>query len=259
MKIIILCGGIGTRLKEETEFKPKPMVYVGNKPIIWHIMKIYSSYGFNEFILALGYKADYIKDFFLHQKIFTTDLTLETKTHKTKFYFKSRTEVDDFKITFVDTGLETLPGERILRCQKYIPREDKYFIVTYGDGVTDLNIHKLLTFHRNQHTIGTITGVHPRSKYGLVTVNKKNLITGFDEKPVLSDWVNGGYMVFDKRVFHYIKAGETEHPALVRLTKENQLSLYKHNGFWFAVDTYKELEDLNRIWNDGKPPWRVWP
>lgn len=258
MKVIILCGGIGTRLKEETEYKPKPMVYVGGKPIIWHIMKVYSFYGYKEFILALGYKSDYIKDFFLNQKIFTTDLTLDTKTHKTKFYLENRTEVDDFKITFVDTGLDTQPGERILRCQKYIPKDDKYFIVTYGDGVTDLSINKLIAFHKNQHTIGTITGVHPRSKYGLVKVNKKNLITGFEEKPVLSDWVNGGYMVFDKRIFQYLKAGETEHPALLRLTKMNQLSLYKHDGFWFAVDTNKELDDLNRIWNEGKPPWRVW-
>lgn len=258
MKVVILCGGTGTRLKEETEYKPKPMVYVGNKPIIWHIMKIYSAYGLNEFILALGYKADYIKDFFLNQKAFTTDFTLNTKNHKTKFHTENRTEVDDFKIIFVDTGLETLPGERILRCQKYIPEKDKYFIVTYGDGVTDLNIGKLLEFHKKQKTIGTITGVHPRSKYGLVKINKKNIITGFEEKPVLSDWVNGGFMVFDQRIFKYLGVNETEHPALVRLAKENQLSLYQHKGFWFAVDTHKELEDINKIWEEGKAPWKVW-
>jgi len=257
MKVIILCGGQGTRLKEETEFKPKPMVLVGGKPIIWHIMKIYSYYGFNEFILALGYKAEYIKDFFLNQKAFTSDFTLETKTHKTKFYLESRNEIDDFKITFVDTGLETLPGERILRCKKYIPENDKYFMVTYGDGVTDLNIKKLFEFHKKQKTIGTITGVHPRSKFGLVKIDNDNLVKSFVEKPVLSDWVNGGYMVFDKRVFNYLREGETEHPALVRLAKENQLSLYKHNGFWMAVDTYKELEDLNKIWVE-KHPWKIW-
>lgn len=258
MKTIILCGGQGTRLKEETEFRPKPMVFVGKKPLIWHIMKIYSWYGFNEFILALGYKADYIKDFFLNQKAFTSDFTLETKTHKAKYYLESRDEVDDFKITFVDTGLETLPGERILRCQKYIPEKDKYFMVTYGDGVTDLNIEELVKFHKKQNTIGTITGVHPRSKFGLVKVKKNNLVKSFVEKPVLSDWVNGGYMVFDKRVFNYLRPGETEHPALVRLAKENQLSIYRHDGFWFCVDTYKELEDINKIWNLGNPPWKVW-
>lgn len=257
MKVIILCGGQGTRLKEETEFKPKPMVLVGGKPIIWHIMKIYSYYGFNDFILALGYKAEYIKDFFLNQKAFTSDFTLETKNHKTKFYLESRNEVDDFKITFVDTGLETQPGERILRCKKYIPENDKYFMVTYGDGITDLNIKKLFKFHKKQKTMGTITGVHPRSKFGLVKMGKENLVTDFVEKPVLTDWVNGGYMVFDKRFFNYLRPGETEHPALVRLAKEGQLSLYKHNGFWMAVDTYKELDDLNKIWKE-KQPWKVW-
>lgn len=258
MKTIILCGGAGTRLKEETEFKPKPMVYVGKKPIIWHIMKIYSSYGFNEFILALGYRADYIKDFFLNQKAFTSDFILNTKTHRTKFYLDNRKQVDYFKITFVDTGLETLPGERILRCQKYIPEKDKYFLVTYGDGVTNLDLKNLIKFHKKQKTIGTITGVHPRTKFGLVKIDKNNKVLSFKEKPVLKDWVNGGYMVFDKRFFNYLRPGETEHPALVRLAKEKQLSLYKHDGFWFAIDTYKELADLNKLWSLGNSPWKVW-
>ncbi len=258
MKVIILCGGIGTRLKEETEFKPKPMVYVGNKPIIWHIMKLYSSFGFNEFILALGYKADYIKDFFLNQKALTSDFSLNTYNHHTKFYLNEREETDNFKITFVDTGLETLPGERISRCKKYIPERDKYFMVTYGDGVADLNIDELVKFHKKQKTIGTITGVHPRSKYGLVKINRHNFIEYFQEKPVLSDWVNGGFMVFDKNVFDYIKLGETEHQALKRLAKTRELSLFKHDGFWFSVDTNKELADLNELWSSGNPPWKVW-
>lgn len=258
MKVIILCGGQGTRLKEETEFKPKPMVYIGNKPLIWHIMKTYAHYGFNEFVLALGYKADYIKEFFLNQKAFTADFTLDTKTHERKFYLDDRKEVDDFKITFVDTGVSTQPGERILKCQKYIPKEDPEFMVTYGDGVTDLNISKLLEFHHAQNTIGTITGVHPRSKYGLVDVNKKCLVEAFQEKPVLTDWVNGGYMVFKKDVFKYLKPGETEHPALTRLVDKKQLSLYQHGGFWYAVDTYKELEDLQAFWSAKNTPWKVW-
>jgi glucose-1-phosphate cytidylyltransferase len=258
MKTIILCGGVGTRLKEETEFKPKPMVYVGSKPIIWHIMKIYASYGYNEFILALGYKADYIKDFFLNQKAFTSDFLLDTHNHKTKFYLDDRQEIDNFKITFVDTGLETLPGERILRCQKYIPKKDKYFMVTYGDAVTDLDIDALVKFHKKQKTIGTISLVHPRSKFGMVKIKDDNLISSFVEKPVLTDWVNGGYMVFDKRVFDYIKPGETEHPALIKLSKEKQLAANKHAGFWFCMDTYKEVEDLNKIWKSRKAPWKVW-
>ena len=258
MKVIILCGGTGTRLKEETEYKPKPMVHIGSQPILWHIMKIYASYGYNEFILALGYKADYIKDYFLNQKAFTSDFSLDTRNHQTKFHLDDRQEVDNFKITFVDTGVDTLPGERILKCQKYIPDRDKYFMVTYGDGVTNLDIDALVKFHKKQKTIGTITLVHPRSKYGLVRINQKNLVDDFIEKPVLSDWVNGGYMVFDKRIFDYLKPDETEHPALIKLSKEKQLSANKHDGFWFCMDTYKEVEDLNKIWASKKVPWKVW-
>lgn len=258
MKVIILCGGVGTRLKEETEFKPKPMVYIGNKPIIWHIMKFYTYYGYNDFILALGYKADYIKDYFLNQKAFTSDFTLKTKSHRTKFYLDNRTEVDNFTITFVDTGLSTLQGERILRCQKYVPESDNLFMVTYGDGVTNLNLKSLFRFHKKQKTIATITGVHPRSKYGLVQLGKNNIVSGFQEKPVLSDWVNGGFGIYDKQFFKYLRPNEIEHPALMKLVKEKQLSLYKHNGFWFSVDTYKEYEDLNAMWKSGVRPWYVW-
>lgn len=258
MKTIILCGGTGYRLREETEFKPKPMVYVGNKPILWHIMKIYAQYGFTEFILTLGYKADYIKDFFLNQKAFTSDFTLNTKTHETTYFLENRSEIDNFTITFVDTGLETQPGERILKCKKYIPEEDTNFMVTYGDGVSDIDIKKLADFHVKQNTIGTITGVHPRSKFGTVELDGENLIKTFSEKPVLNDWVNGGYMVFQRGFFDYLQNGQTEHPALVKLASEKQLSLFKHEGFWFAVDTYKELEDLNKIWNTGAAPWKVW-
>lgn len=258
MKVIILCGGVGTRLKEETEFKPKPMVYVGNKPLLWHIMKIYSHFGFNDFILALGYKADYIKDFFLNQKAFTTDFELNTKNHKTKFHLQNREDIDNFKITFVDTGLDTLPGERILRCKKYIPDSDQYFMVTYGDGVSNINIKKLVAFHKKQKTTGTLSAVHPRSKYGLVEISSGNIMKGFTEKPVLTDWVNGGYMIFNYNFFEYLRPGELEHPALLRLAKEKQLSVYKHNNFWFAIDTYKELEDLNKIWDSGQAPWKIW-
>lgn len=258
MKTIILCGGTGTRLKEETEFKPKPMVYVGNQPILWHIMKIYAHYGFNDFVLALGYKAEYIKDYFLNQKAFTSDFTLDTLTHKRTFYLGNRKEVENFKITFVDTGTETEPGERILRCIDYIPKSNKYFMVTYGDGVSDVNIKKIVAFHKKQGTTGTITGVHPRSKFGMVKTNKKGFVTSFVEKPILNDWVNGGYMVFKRKFFDYLQVGESEHPGLKRLAKEHQLSLYQYDGFWYAMDTYKEVEELNKIWNSGNAPWSTW-
>lgn len=257
MKTIILCGGYGYRLREETEFRPKPMVLIGDKPIVWHIMKIYSHFGYNEFILALGYKAEYIKNYFLNQKVVESDFYLDTKTHKTKFYLESRREKDKFKITFVDTGLNTLPGERIIKCKKYL-KNDENFMVTYGDAVTDLNIKELVSFHLKQKTIGTITGIHQRSRFGIIKLKNNNLIEKFREKPVVSDWVNGGFMVFQKKIFKYLKNGETEHPALQRIAASNNLSLYKHEGFWFCMDTYREYEELNKIYSSGKPPWKIW-
>lgn len=259
MKVVILSGGIGYRLKEETEFKPKPMVQIGVKPIIWHIMKIYAHYGFNEFIIALGYKGDYIKDYFLNQKYLIHDFTLDTKTGETHIH-KDRIEdrlIDNFKITFVDTGLETLPGERILRIKDYIPDGDKDFMVTYGDGVGNINIQELFNFHKKQDTIGTITGVYLTGKYGSVRIDRKNLIKEFVEKPKINDWVNGGFMVFKKDFFNYLRNNELEHPALKRLIKEEQLSLFAHNGFWHSMDTYKDVEDLNSMWIKD-PKWKIW-
>lgn len=257
MKVVILSGGLGYRLKEETEFKPKPMVLVGGKPILWHIMKIYAHYGFNEFIIALGYKGDYIKDYFLNQKYFLHDFTLHTKTGITKIH-RDKTDgrrIDDFNITFVDTGLDTLPGERILRVQQYVDDED--FMVTYGDGVGNIDIRKLLAFHKKQKTIGTITGVYPRSKFGLVETDHKQLVSEFLEKPTLKNWVNGGYMVFKKSFFSYLRKGETEHPALKRLIKDKQLSLFCHRDFWHCMDTYQDVASLNALWKTG-PEWKVW-
>lgn len=259
MKTVILCGGIGYRLKEETEFKPKPMVLIGGKPILWHIMKLYAYYGFNEFIIALGYKGNYIKDYFLNQKYFLHNFTLSTKTGSTKIH-REKTDsklVDDFKITFVDTGLDTLPGERILRIKDYIPDTDKDFMVTYGDGVGNIHIRELVAFHRKQKTIGTITGVYPRSKYGLVKTNKKNIVTDFIEKPTMENWVNGGFMVFNKEYFNYLRKGEMEHASLKRLIAANQLSLYVHKDFWQCMDTYADVERLNALWREN-PQWKVW-
>jgi len=259
MKTVILCGGLGYRLKEETEFKPKPMVLVGGKPILWHIMKMYSHYGYNDFIIALGYKGSLIKEYFLNQKYFSHDFSLSTKTGVATIH-KAKTNglTDDFKITFVDTGESTLPGERILRIKNYIPETDKNFMVTYGDGVSDLNIAQLVAFHKKQDTIGTVTGVHPRSKYGLLSVNEHHVVHSFTEKPVLVDWVNGGFMVFKRQALKYFKENEMEHEGLKRLVAEKQLSLYIHDKFWFAVDTYKELEDLNTMWSKQESPWKVW-
>lgn len=256
MKVVILCGGIGYRLKEETEFKPKPMVSIGNQPILWHIMKIYSHFGYNEFIIALGYKGDYIKDYFLNQKYFTDNFTLSTKDGSLDLH-KNGDNKDDFKITFVDTGQETLPGERILRVKDFIPETDEDFMVTYGDGVADVNIRKLVKFHVSHRLIGTVTGVHPRTKYGLLTIDRNNVVQKFLEKPVLTEWVNGGFMIFKKKFFSYLRKGEFEHKAIKRLIDNKQLSVYIHNGFWHSMDTYPDVNNLNKLWNED-PKWKVW-
>lgn len=258
MKVIILSGGLGYRLKEETEFKPKPMVNIGGKPILWHIMKIYAHYGFNEFIIALGYKGDYIKDYFINQKYFSNNFTLHTKTGTTKMHKQENLRTtDDFKITFVSTGEETLPGERILRLKEYIPEQDNDFMVTYGDGVADINIKNLLAFHKKQKSIGTLTGVFPQSKYGMLTVDKNHIAQGFNEKPVLQERTNGGFMVFKKQFFDFLRKGELEHPALKRLINKNQLSVFTHDGFWHSMDTYSDVSSLNELW-ETDPKWKVW-
>jgi len=228
---IILCGGIGTRLKEETEFKPKPMVKIGEKPLLWHIMKIYSHYGFNDFVIALGYKGEMIKEYF------------------------SNNNDDNFNLTMVDTGQESLTGERVRRLKEYI--KDDIFMLTYGDGVADINIKELLEFHKKQNTLATITGVHPRHKYGLVKIDGNNLVKEFYQKPTLPDVINGGFMVLSKKVFDYIKKDSMIEDMFLPLIQKKQLSVYRHNSFWFAVDTYKEYEDLNKIWQDD-PKWKIW-
>ncbi len=270
MKVIILCGGEGTRMKEETEFKPKPLVLVGGKPILWHIMKIYAHYGFNEFILALGYKGDMIKDYFLNWRAFANDFTLSTKDHVLEFHNKHH---DDFKITFVDTGLKSLTGERLRRVKYYIHEDN--FMLTYGDGVADINIKELVKFHLKQKTTGTITGVHPVMRLGVLSVDEKNKkVTKFhqygivDEKEsvqelrearqsYMSDFINGGFMVFKKRVFNYIKPDTMIERAFVPLSEERQLSVFEHAGRWKAMDTYKEVEEMNVYW-EKDPFWKVW-
>jgi glucose-1-phosphate cytidylyltransferase len=200
-----------------------------------------------------------IKAYFLNQKYFLHDFTLHTKSGGTKIHRVSTEtpSIDDFNITFVDTGAETLPGERILRIKDYIPKEDEDFMVTYGDGVSNINIKELVAFHKKQKTIGTITGVHPRSRFGQVRINNENKVTQFVEKPSLREWVNGGFMVFKKKFFHYLRPGEFEHVAIHRLVKDDALSLYVHDGFWHAMDTYADVENLNKFWQ-AQPEWKVW-
>lgn len=253
--VVIFCGGKGARMKEETEFRPKPMVLVGGKPILWHVMKIYSHYGYNDFIVTLGYKGDYIKDYFINQEYFAHDFTINTKTGEKKLFKDGRKNRDNFNITFVDTGLETLTGERLLRVKKYLNSD--LFMVTYGDGVSDIDINNLIKYHKNKKVIGTIIGVYPKSKWGLIVADKNNLVKKFQQKPRLNQYVNGGFMVFSKKVFKYLKPRETIEEALDKLVSDRQLSVYIHDGFWAAMDTYQDLEEMNKLWKKD-PKWKVW-
>lgn len=255
MPVVIFCGGQGTRMKEETEFRPKPMVSLGEKPILWHIMKIYSYYGFNEFVIALGYKGDYIKNYFINEDYFIHDIIVDTKTGKKKILRKSRRRHDNFKITFVDTGIEALTGERLLKVKKYINSD--VFMSTYGDGVSDVNIMNLVKYHKKKRVIGVITGVHPKSKWGLVVADKENIVETFMQKPKLNQYVNGGFMVFSKEIFKYLRRGEMIETALDRLVKERQLAVYFHNGYWSAMDTYQDVEEMSKQWRRD-PKWKVW-
>jgi len=254
--VIILCGGKGMRLLEETEFRPKPMIEIGGKPILWHIMKIYAHYGYRDFILALGYKGDYIKDYFLKQRYYESDFCLKTKDGKISNIIPNNNfEKDEFNIIFADTGLETPHGERVLKLKKYIL--GNLFMVTYGDGVADIDINKLVEFHKKTGVIATITGVHPISRWGLVKVDKNNIITSFDQKPMLYDYVNGGFMVFKRNFLDILKEGDMIEDALSRLVHQRQVALYKHEGFWYGMDTYKDFVFLNKLW-DEDPKWKIW-
>ena len=256
--VVLWCGGKGSRLKEETEYRPKPMVTIGGKPILWHIMKGYAHYGHNRFILCLGYKGNMIKEYFINHRLLASDFHLETSTGFTST--PQHSDRDDFLMTFADTGEETLTGERLLKIMKYIPGER--FMVTYGDGLTDLDLNALLDHHEKQSkefgTVGTITGVHPRSKYGLVKTSENKIITEFTEKPILQEYTNGGFMVFEKSgILPYLKENQPIEHALSDMAKDGKLSLYNHDGYWQCMDTYQDMESLNRQWAE-EPKWKTW-
>lgn len=262
MKTIILCGGTGTRMKEETEFKPKPLVLVGGKPILWHIMKIYAYYGFNEFVLALGYKGDMIKQHFLNWRSILNDFTLDTKSHELTFH---NNDCDDFRITFAETGPESLTGERVRRLAKYIDGDD--FMVTYGDGVGDINIKELVDFHKKQNTLGTITGIKLTSRFGLLDIDHEtkklkgffqHKVTDFNEiRTEDSSYINGGFMVFKKSVLDLIPENGMIEALFPALSEKNELSTYVHPGKWKCMDTHKEVEEMNELWGSD-PFWKVW-
>lgn len=254
-KVVILCGGKGTRLREETENKPKPLVNVGRMPILWHIMKHYAYYGFNDFILCLGYKGELIKDYFLDYKYRRWDIQINLKDG-TKSIIQDDT-VEDWNITFADTGLETNTGGRIKKIEKYI--EEEYFFVTYGDGLSDVNLKDLECFFLQQGKTGVITGVRPHSKYGLIEVDPDGTITRFKEKPLLDSFINGGFCVFNRSIFKYMDENcVLEQDVFEQLVSLRQLALYKYKGFWKCMDTFKDYQELNEMWYSGNSPWKVY-
>jgi len=256
MKVVILAGGFGTRLTEETEIKPKPMVEIGGKPIIWHIMKIYSHYGFNDFIICLGYKGYVIKEFFSNYFIHQSDITLNLKDNS-QIIHNSRAE--PWKITLVDTGLNTLTGGRMKRVQEYIGNET--FMLTYGDGVADINIKKLLEFHKKHSKYVTLTATQPSGRFGALNLDEKNNILSFKEKPQGDGaWINGGFFVLEPKIFDYIEGDQTmwEYEPLEHLAKDNQLVAYKHHGFWKCMDTLRDKRELEKLYSSKKAKWKLW-
>lgn len=259
MQTVILCGGEGTRLREETEFKPKPMVNIGPRPILWHIMKIYAQQGHTDFILALGYKGDMIKDYFVHYEFMNSDVTLELGKPDTFCYHCSHQEAG-WRITLADTGLKTLKGGRLKRIQKYIKGDS--FLMTYGDGLCTVDINALIQFHNSHGKIATLTGINPASRFGELRIEGDQVRT-FHEKPQHVDraLTNGGYFVLDKRVFDYVDIDENcdfEYGPLEKLAANGELMVFRHAGFWACMDTLRDVEYLNRLWKEGMAAWKIW-
>jgi len=255
MKVVILCGGKGTRLREETEYKPKPMVEIGDKPILWHIMQLYAHYGFTDFVLALGYKGHIIKEYFLNYRFMHNDFTVHLDSGNVTIRHNNR-QHRGWTVTLVDTGQEALKGARITRVARYL--DDERFMVTYGDGVADVDISRLLAFHEEAGTMGTFTGVRMPSRFGAVQTDDQGRILSWHEKPLLESYINGGFFVFERGFLDYLSEDancELEKEPLERLATKGQLSMYPHDGFWHCMDTYRDYMTLNRMWNEGHAPW----
>ena len=257
-EVVILCGGLGTRLKEETEFRPKPMVYIGNRPILWHIMKIYAYFGHTDFILALGYKGEMIKDYFCHYEMLNSDVSLELG-RPDKFIIHRNKEESGWRITLADTGEKTLKGARIKRVEKYVKGDT--FMVTYGDGVADIDLHDLLDFHHKHGKLGTVTGINPSSRFGELKVDG-NRVQRFAEKARTPDHlVSGGFFVFERRIFDYLSPEDDcdlEVGPLEKLANVGQLMVYKHTKFWACMDNIRDMEYLNRLWTENRAEWKIW-
>jgi len=257
IEVVILCGGLGTRIKEETEYRPKPMVEIGGKPILWHIMKIYSHYGFKDFVLCLGYKGELIKEYFYNYEILNNDFTIELGKQKIEVH-NSHGETG-WRVTLVDTGTNALKGARLKKIERYIDSDT--FMVTYGDGVANINISDLLKFHNNHGKIATLTGVKPPSRFGALSI-KGDKINKFIEKPqAIEGLINGGFFVFNKRIFDYLDDKDScdlEIGTLDKLAQEEELMVYKHLDDWMCMDTLRDMQYLQRLWQSDKAFWKIW-
>ena len=257
MKVVILAGGFGTRISEESHLKPKPMIEIGGYPILWHIMKIYSTYGFREFIICLGYKGYKIKDYFLNYYLYKSDVTVDFNNENKQIIHHHK--VEPWKITLVETGLETLTGGRVKRIQEYIGNEP--FMLTYGDGVANIDIDKLVQFHKDHGKLATLTSTQPTGRFGALTLSGNHLVESFNEK-LKGDggWVNGGFFVLQPEIFDFIEGDQTilEKEPLENLAKNGELMAYKHTGFWHPMDTLRDKNYLEELWKSNTAPWKIW-
>ncbi len=255
MKVVILCGGLGSRLKEETEYRPKPMVEIGGKPILWHIMKIYSSCGFNDFVLCLGYKQQIIREYFLNYEYMMNDFTINLNSSRKVVCHNAHTE--NWNVTLVDTGPETKKGTRLKMVEPYI-KEDK-FMLTYGDGIGDIDVKELVNYHLRHGKTATFTGAHSTSRFATVETNKQGQIVNWSEKKVLEGYINAGFFVLESKIFGYLNDDcELEEEPMKQLADERQIAMYKHEGFWHCMDTYRDYMFLQNLWKEGKAPWKIW-
>lgn len=257
MKVVILAGGFGTRISEESHLRPKPMIEIGEKPILWHIMKIYSHYGYNEFVICLGYKSHMIKEFFADYYLHTSDVTFDLEKNEMKVH---NNYSEPWKVTLVDTGLNTLTGGRIKRIGEYLPK-DEPFMLTYGDGVSDINLKELLKFHKTHKKLATISAINFSGRFGVLDIGNEQNISKFAEKTKEDGgWINGGFMVLEPEVLDYIDGDETifERDPLENLAKDGELMAYKHHGYWQCMDTKRDHDLLEKLWQDGEAPWHIW-
>ncbi|MCX7747182.1 MAG: glucose-1-phosphate cytidylyltransferase [Clostridia bacterium] len=259
MKVVILAGGYGTRISEESHIKPKPMIEIGEKPILWHIMKSYLFHGYNDFIICLGYKGYYIKEYFAHYFLHESDVTFDFRDGKENIQYHSNNSAEQWKITLVNTGLDTMTGGRVKRIQSYIGNET--FMLTYGDGVSNVNIKELVKYHKSHGKTATITTTQPSGKFGAITLTEDNMVGGFFEKPKGDGhWVNAGFFVMEPSVFDYINGDNTvlEKEPLENLALANELVAYKHKNFWQPMDTLRDRNILENLWQSGNAPWKLW-